>query len=69
MYVLGSRAIYGFKTDSDDMKRVGLVEFDRPDSLTSAMLLCGTCHASMGTDHPYFIILPTDLDWFIDHER
>lgn len=48
--------------DFDDMRRLGLIEFERLDSLNNAIPLCGTCHAAMDTDHPYFIILPTNLD-------
>ncbi|KAK6523126.1 hypothetical protein TWF694_006021 [Orbilia ellipsospora] len=47
----------------------GILPFSKVNDASNAIPLCKRCHAHFDKQHPLFIILPVDLEWFLDFER
>ncbi|KAF3912594.1 hypothetical protein AA313_de0200296 [Arthrobotrys entomopaga] len=47
----------------------GILPFPKVNDASNAIPFCKRCHAHFDKQHPLFIILPVDLEWFLEFER
>ncbi|KAF3910066.1 hypothetical protein ABW20_dc0100329 [Dactylellina cionopaga] len=47
----------------------GILPFPKVNDFSNAIPFCKRCHAHFDKQHPLFIILPVDLEWFLEFER
>lgn len=47
----------------------GHVQFNDLHDMDNATPLCPVCHNAFDRRQPYVIMLPTDLDWFLEFEK
>ncbi|KAK6498283.1 hypothetical protein TWF506_004522 [Arthrobotrys conoides] len=56
------------RTDFENYKDRGIVELRELDDLENAIPLCKACHEAMDTSPSQFIMIPSDIQYFINYE-